>query len=396
MNEIEKTLIVTIGNIYRKFWQEKKEQAVEFNLFELFSLRSAEALHSLFIAELLRPNGRHYNGDLFLKLFLDEFNIGDFEINDIIVVTEQFAGYIDEDFKEGGRIDILITNNKKQGIIIENKIFATDQYKQLVRYSNYAKQNNLNPSYIIYLTLFGSNPSQSSIVDENKRLEENIDYYKKSYQDNILNWLNNSLNQCSYNSVKETILQYINTIKILTKQSINDNMKTEIKKFITTNIQYFNSLEEIRNITDEIRNELSVQIINELNKKIINPIYKNNIDHISIHAEIINDGDGLQLAFWGINENKENVSKREESKKYVEVFHKLVHRNSYQFSGTPISWINFEDYYPNKLLLSDNNQICQLYNTDNRDNKNRRDQLIEKIIIETDKYIKEFIQNIDK
>ena len=77
-----------------------------------------------------------------------------------------------------GRVDIFISgkfgnNNDNTRIIIENKIFASDQHKQIERYFNYLHKNdnndnNDNPKckkYLFYLTLEGKDPSQYSLGD---------------------------------------------------------------------------------------------------------------------------------------------------------------------------------------------------------------------------------------
>src|SRR5690606_37286303 len=83
-------------------------------------------------------------------------------------------------------IDILIANNKtKQAIIIENKIWARDQPKQLERYSDIAKEENYKKVQRFYLTVFGNEPSDDSRGVLKKEQIKNI-----SYSVEIFAWIN--------------------------------------------------------------------------------------------------------------------------------------------------------------------------------------------------------------
>ncbi len=102
----------------------------KFNIFRVLNLSTSETrTHSAFLAELFNPKGSHGQGSVFLKLFVEQLGIKDFDFKSANVEIEKFAGYIDADYREGGRIDIVITDNNGQGIIIENKIYAGDQKK---------------------------------------------------------------------------------------------------------------------------------------------------------------------------------------------------------------------------------------------------------------------------
>ena len=62
----------------------------------------------------------------------------------------------------GGRIDIILEDGE-HAIIIENKIYATDQHHQLLRYNNYGKQRFPKGFKLIYLTLDGHEASKRFI-----------------------------------------------------------------------------------------------------------------------------------------------------------------------------------------------------------------------------------------
>lgn len=211
--------------------KEKIKRGEYFNIFEVLGLSSNEArTHSAFIAELLNPQGSHGCGYVFLKDFAARFLQKSFtaeELEKAKVDVEKSIGFKNDDASEGGRIDILIIIGKTM-IIIENKIYAQDQEKQLLRYRNYAKslinKNILTDYQLLYLTLRGNEASE---VSTNGELKPGEDYKTISYSHDILSWLEH----CKEKSVdkpliRETIKQYINLIKELTNQNM-ENMQKE-------------------------------------------------------------------------------------------------------------------------------------------------------------------------
>ena len=125
--------------------EESRKRGEQFNIFEVLGVQTSEVrLHSAFLSELLNPQGDHGLGDKFLKAFVEEIVLNckdfSFDSNSAQVITELNIGTISEDYKEGGRIDILIQDNNNHVIIIENKIYAGDQPCQLLRYLKNLKQ----------------------------------------------------------------------------------------------------------------------------------------------------------------------------------------------------------------------------------------------------------------
>lgn len=157
-----------------------KNVIVEVSLFffEVLGLNSKEVLHSKFIAELLNANGKHRMKNTFLNEFLKiEGVFKDFDTLNSCAFTERYVGetYHDDINSEGGRIDIVI-ESPKEIIVIENKIYASDEENQLVRYHNYCKSTN-KQFRLIYLTLNGSAPSDYS----KGKLKDKDDYLCLSY-----------------------------------------------------------------------------------------------------------------------------------------------------------------------------------------------------------------------
>ena len=148
LENIERLLneVVALNNEYK----EANLNSDYFNIFEILKLaRNEVRTHSAFLSELLNPRGTHGLGDEFLKLFIKELNIKDFDTKDVYVKKEKFLGWISENYEEGGYIDIFITN-KDHAIIIENKIDAGDQESQLKRYHNYGEKRFKDNFTLIY------------------------------------------------------------------------------------------------------------------------------------------------------------------------------------------------------------------------------------------------------
>ena len=237
MNNIT-TLLNQIGEITKRHEEIAKLSGENFNVFKVIGVTTKEVqLHSRFLAELLNPNGSHGQGDVFLKIFISDNDIKEFETTNASVIVEKHIG--DKTETEGGYIDILIKSGNGKIIIIENKIYADDQDNQLLRYSNYSKDN------LFYLTLFGNEPDEKSYG----KLEINKDFKLISYKDDILNWLI----KCRKEAVQQPLLRegishYINVIKFLTGQSMNEEMSGEITKKLTT------SSENMRNAINISKN----------------------------------------------------------------------------------------------------------------------------------------------
>ena len=209
--------------------EERNRKGENFNLFSILSIERYELKHSALIANLLDPEGSHGCGDAFLRAFFEIALKGTaypFESSTPLDSrTEHYTGPIAGD--TGGRIDILVKSSH-YGLIIENKIYAGDQDKQLIRYDNYGKEIFGADGYLlVYLTLYGYDASKESTATKSA---EEVGYLRLSYAEDILRWLE----QCArlaYDKplVRESLNQYIRTIKQLTYQDMNqENIQTII------------------------------------------------------------------------------------------------------------------------------------------------------------------------
>ena len=206
--------------------KEREAKGEYFNVFEnLHFTRPEEHLHTPFLRMLLDKDANHGVGKGFLEAFLKEvvkklkldfqydINSSHVEYQDVYLGNKEITA---DGTSTGGKIDILLHDDKKHAIIIENKFdrygnAAQDQEKQLERYYNYGKE--YEDFILIYLTPSGQDASEYS-TGSNK-----ITYYSMSYdisdnKPNILSWLKACLDiSKGCPRIYEVIKQYITFIK---------------------------------------------------------------------------------------------------------------------------------------------------------------------------------------
>lgn len=235
-----KHLLANTASISRKYEEIAKITGENFNIFSVLSMERNEVkTHSAFLGELLNPNGTHGLGNIPLQLFItcvkskfdNDLKLGvidkfDIDFTSCKTEIEKHEGFINQDYTQGGRIDIIIKDCNGKCILIENKIDAYEQPNQLIRY------NNAYPNApILFLTLSGNDSFSSD------KLKKNDQYFLISYQEHIIDWLQLCLKEAvEYPMLREVIKQYINLIKKLTNQTENSKMKEEIRSLITEDV----------------------------------------------------------------------------------------------------------------------------------------------------------------
>lgn len=227
--------VASICTLEQAQQEERNRKGENYNLFSILSIERYELKHSALIANLLDPKGSHGCGDAFLRAFFEiALKERAYPFVDCTLphsYTEYYTGPIAGD--TGGRIDILVKSSH-DGLIIENKIYAGDQDKQLTRYDNYGKETFGADGYLlVYLTLYGSDASKESTAT--KRAEE-VGYLRLSYAEDILRWLEQCVRLADNKPlVRESLNQYIRTIKQLTYQDMNQE---DIQKIIDLAVDY--------------------------------------------------------------------------------------------------------------------------------------------------------------
>ncbi len=243
-------------------YEKQRELSGEnFNVFSIMTMEQDEVFtHSAIIAELLNPKGSHSLGSEPLKLFINQIaekvDIKSFDIDTAQCDKEFYIGKINEEGNEGGRIDVLVIDCNKNGFVIENKIYAGEQEKQLERYKSYYPE-----AKVIFLTRDG----------HESKSEGKIEYTSISYKKDIVKWIE-ECSKLAYDKpiLRETLKQYLYLIKKLTNQTTNNKMSEKIVEIINENFEV--SLEIYKNFqkTVEVKqNELLVSILKKLKSDVM-------------------------------------------------------------------------------------------------------------------------------
>jgi hypothetical protein len=250
-------LLEKVAEMRKKSLEDARLTGAGFNIFSILGLEHYEtSTHSAFLAELLNPEGSHGQEDHFLKLFIEHLNLeefNDFNTAKAKVVKEAPLGRIDAEYREGGKMDILVVGNSTEGngrkaIGIENKIYAVDQENQLGRYAAYLHKNHPEKNHVLlYLTLDGMEASEFSTK------HGEVDYQAISYKKEILDWLRRCQEAVSgIPSLKEAIGQYIELIKKLTHQSMDAKAQNDLINWIVEEDLVL-SAQETYNLWDSVR-----------------------------------------------------------------------------------------------------------------------------------------------
>jgi hypothetical protein len=231
-----------------------------FNIFKILRNYSDEvSLHSRLLGELFNPNGSHSRGSIFLKLFIQEL-LPDFKFNFDLAKIE-----IEKRLPNNRRIDIFLSDNSKRCIIIENKIYAGDQYKQLADYYNYAQKTHDEENIrLIYLTLDGKRPDQ---ISTNYEINDS-QFICLSYKTDIEKWLTLCQKEVFDSPViRETLKQYQIILKYLTNQSSNREHAMELKEILSQNKNYL-QIQIIMEAFDELLIDSIASMFNEINEEL--------------------------------------------------------------------------------------------------------------------------------
>ncbi|MFQ5401008.1 MAG: PD-(D/E)XK nuclease family protein [Anaerolineae bacterium] len=206
---------------YRDAQRQSRKYAPGFNIFRVLKVdRQEYKTHSAFLAELPDPTGSHEQEFLFLKAFLkhcqgkysEPLSISGskrpsqpfprleeaIEAFDWEVKTEVTApGY--------GRLDIIIRCEPLSFLcVIENKVGAQESEKQLQKYWGWmqTQQGKHSKQVLIFLTPGGVGSQTAGSAP----------YFKLSYSDDILPWLEDALTRVEAPFVTTAIRQYMQLI----------------------------------------------------------------------------------------------------------------------------------------------------------------------------------------
>lgn len=204
-----KNLLDSVGKL--------RPQSNEPTIFEMIGKADSETVFSAFLGNLINPSfhegGQKCLNSFCLELLSQKGEVG-FDTNNLKVIeTEYDFGKIsDKPCPTGGRADIYLQDGKSNVIVIENKIYASDQKHQLLRYHNSLIADKRPNHSIVYLTLDGKNPSSTSLgkhKPEGEKLNPNS-IITLSYAE-VSNWLRKAVKLCN-DTIAQYIIQFQNTL----------------------------------------------------------------------------------------------------------------------------------------------------------------------------------------
>lgn len=248
-----------VSRVSEMYNRHRKRSGEDFNIFSVMSIESDEVFtHSALLAELLNPSGSHGLGSKPLQLFIEKLLGREYEMDFSTAhcKKEEHIGFTNADKSEGGRIDIVIKDIQGNIIIIENKIYAAEQTKQLERY-----KRNYPQAELFYLTLEGKDSDQITESDAKDKIYRNL-----SYKDDIIDWVT-SCAELAFDKpmLREILNQYIYLLKKLTNQTTNQEMAESIQSIIREN--FASSFEIYKNfniVSGALKDELLSQIAKKL------------------------------------------------------------------------------------------------------------------------------------
>jgi hypothetical protein len=220
-----------------------------FNLFTtLLRAHDEVRLHTRYLVHLLDPTGPHDCGRLFLDHFLDVIQLPDLKKQACdFIANEHYTGGL-------GNIDIYL-QFEESVVVIENKIWAGDQDKQLQRYAEYARSRR-QTVYILYLTLDGHSPSENS-----RGFLENNEILLISYAEHVLPWINECLrNTVSLISINQALQQYKQVVNQLLGNTMEAQDMSQIKQLILENNEILKHEKQIIAAFKEIRRDRELEI----------------------------------------------------------------------------------------------------------------------------------------
>jgi hypothetical protein len=291
------SLVQDVVALYKKVRADIEELPGQMNLLDLTVTSHLENKNSDILAFLLAPHSPHHHKEFGEKfLFSIKQKCISSTSNRIIAIEREKCT------DKNRRIDLFI-ETVEEVIIIENKIYANDLDDQLDHYIKWATSEYFNKKiFVLYLTLDGSDPSEISLSQENRKaLIQDGRYSNLTYENDILPWLGDLIEIVDKKREKElysALEQYRDSIKGLCRLKEDDQM--EDKSFAEALFNKYGNMnrEDLSEVIDSIeltRNQICfttvVNFIRELHV-LLSP--SNTLFYTHRQKRYCNEGDWLE------------------------------------------------------------------------------------------------------
>jgi len=257
-------LLSEISSINEKHTLINQKTGACFNILKIIGKETGEVIICKLLRELLDPHGDHYQGSVYLKLFIERIlkikSFSEHECTSAIVSAEYPI--------EGGRRIDLFIEIADYKIPIEVKIHAPDQARQCFDYYQLAENSKL-----YYLTLDGNLPSKESAEGLTEKIEnDEITGYEEiriiSFGDEIINWIDCCLaltETIKIAPIREILLQFKDVLKKLTGQ-MEEDAKMDIVKKITSSAENMKNAIDISKALPEAKTGVMLGLFRELKR----------------------------------------------------------------------------------------------------------------------------------
>ncbi|OAG26727.1 PDDEXK-like family protein [Thermodesulfatator autotrophicus] len=252
---------------YKKLKKQKEEKArkkaFEFNIFEILTLTKYREISNLpegqisnIIAELLNPSGKHGQGKIFLKLFLEEIKTQIKKVSieqDVLqILKEDYLLFLSVEREyttdKGKFIDIIVklpysSPNNTLIIAIENKPWAKEQtnletgYYQIKHYIDFLEKLKNKGEIVDFIFIYLAEDREPVTINKEKifNLQAEGKFLNLSYTTFLVNWLILCKENSQAEKIKIIIEDFINWILKKFKNEGGENMFVEsLKNWLLT------------------------------------------------------------------------------------------------------------------------------------------------------------------
>jgi hypothetical protein len=242
-----------------------------FNLFTvLLDINDEVRLHTRYLAHLLDPEdyaeshgSQHDCGAAFLEAFLNELGKGVQDHNNKTELLQFLKNInpgkakVSSEFHTGGKgiIDLLI-ECEGWAVAIENKIRAAEGYNQIRDYADYLDAKHHGKWVLLYLTLDG----------KEAKTAYGRPYYRISYKDTILSWLEECSRQThAFVNINQALQQYSEVVRDLTGMKKEQDM-SQIIDVVRKHPRIIKDLKDINVAVEFLKDEMRNALLDKIAK----------------------------------------------------------------------------------------------------------------------------------
>lgn len=238
-------LIGQVADIVEEYRSKREQIGLNYNVFTLMDIeRREEETHEYMIYSILNYRNSDRRKE-FIEQFLISMGIPKSFLREQWTVEREYYT------EKHGRLDLFFkpSGHGKKCVVVELKVDAEDQPRQLKRYEDYVRVCRYQDYRIIYLTLDGRDPEEQSY--EGMVHPEWL--MRKSFGVDVLNWLEGCIEICQNKNVDAGFMQqYWILLKKLTEE---DKMGNDVAKLIKSSRELRACL-EIEQALHEIKGQI--------------------------------------------------------------------------------------------------------------------------------------------